>query len=279
MTRRAPEFRPRKSRVAVQQRRNRWRLAVAGAAAVLLAAVAGVVLLVALDDTGDGGGTGGATSGVNPGPEPVVEGPASRYIVLLADLRDAPVHAMPPQTFTLSPLAFGSLGYFTTGQEGERRAREWGYSSGYLSTLEPDGQLAAVLNGAYYVRIESVLFDNLEGARAAFRYLKDHHDNQQGSVKEVSTAVGNEWAAYSFVTGTVGTSDKVQVYYRYLFRRGNMVSIVQVNGAQEFMEIERARALAAVIDQKALGQRVSPTPTPAPTQAPIVVPPSPTTGP
>jgi protein-L-isoaspartate O-methyltransferase len=121
-----------------------------------------------------------------------------------------------------------------------------------------------------------VLFDSIDGARAAFRHLKAHHDEQQGSVKEPSSAVGNEWAAYSFISGTVGTSEKVQVYYRYLFRRGNMVSIVQVNGAQEFMEIERARALAAVIDQKALGQRVAPTPTPAATQAPIVVPPSPT---
>jgi hypothetical protein len=276
MTRRAPEFRPRRTRAEETRRRSRQRLAVAGSAAVLLVALVAVVLLVALSGNGGGSTPSGATSGINPGPEPRVEGPASRYIVQLTDLQAAPVHALPPQTFTLSPLAFGSLGYFTTGEEGERQVREWGYSSGYLSTLEPDGQLAAVLNGAYYVRTESVLFDTVDGARQAFGYLKDHHDRQQGSVKAASSAVGNEWAAYSFVSGTVGTSDKVMVYYRYLFRRGNMVSIVQVNGAQEFMEIERARALAAVIDQKALGQRVAPTPTPAATQAPIVVPPSPT---
>ena len=276
MTRRAPAFRPRRRRPGEQRRRVRRSVVVAASAALALAIVAGVVLLIALQGDGDGSAPASATSGINPGPEPLVEGPASRYIIQLADLQAAPVHALPPQNYPLSPLAWGSLGYFAVGQEGERQAREWGYASGYLSTLEPDGQLAAVLNGAYYVRTESVLFDSIDGARAAFRHLKAHHDQQQGSVKEPSSAVGNEWAAYSFISGTVGTSEKVQVYYRYLFRRGNMVSIVQVNGAQEFMEIERARALAAVIDQKALGQRVAPTPTPAATQAPIVVPPSPT---
>ena len=47
-----------------------------------------------------------------------------------------------------------------------------------------------------------------------------------------------------------------------------MVAVVQTWGAQPFMRVDTVRGLAAILDDKALGRKDAPEPTPLATTAP-----------
>jgi hypothetical protein len=148
-------------------------------------------------------------------------------------------------------------------------ARQWGYREGYQVALEPDGLLAGVLKGQYYVTQEIHLFDTAAGAEQAYQRFEQRYREAAGSEPAEATPLANQSSAWQLVRGTVADSEMVAVYHRFLFRRGNMVASVQTFGGQPFMRVDTARDIAVLIDERALGKRSSPEPTPAKTITPI----------
>jgi hypothetical protein len=269
---------PRRSR---RSARRRWPF-LAIASGVIAAVVIGLVawfVIAGLDDDDSEAPAGESTGGTAGGPEVMVEGPASRYVIGVQDFENSPLEPFPPETYSLTALSFAANGYWASPQEGEQEAKGWGYLDGYQATLEPAGKLADVVRGGYYVRTEAYLFDSLDGARQAYAHLQQQHTDQSDSEREDARPLGNQSSAFSVVSGTVGTSDVPGVYHRFLFRRGNLVAIVQTYGGEPNMTIDRARDFAVAVDDKALGRRAAPTPTPAAGGTPVVVPPSPTSEP
>jgi hypothetical protein len=269
----APRFRARRIKPESPLRRWRWRILAAAAGVAALVAI-GLVSWIIIDSGDDG--TAQAGGG---GPDVAVEGPAARYVVQLGEL-PAGFKEFPPDTFPVSRIGFASAqGYFTTSDEGERLADEWGYVDGYQASYLPVGQLADVVQGMFYLQTEAYLFNSIEGAQAAYTYLEQHHKAQAGSETQSAKGLGNESSAFKLKTGTVGTSDLPGVYHRFIFRRGTLISVVQTYGADKYMTIDQARAIAARLDAKALGTAPAYTPTPVPRTPQVPPAATPTAGP
>ncbi|MBI2767124.1 MAG: hypothetical protein HYX53_14595 [Chloroflexi bacterium] len=265
-----------------------------GGAAVLVVVVA-VVAAVAIVLLGGGNGvpatvansTGNtptpySVGGTDGGPSPQLELPASRY---LPEVKDMPKgnDVYPNDTFALSSLAFATTaGIFTTTNEGENSAAEWGYQDGYQATFQPRGLTADVAKGQYYTTVNTYLFATDTGAHAAYIAFESKYGTLKGSERlQGVKGLGNESSAWKYESGTVGPTDITAVYHRFIFRRGSMVAVVQTYGGLPYMSIDKARELAIVVDDKALGNRPAPTPTPAPSNGAIVVPtptPAPSSG-
>jgi hypothetical protein len=64
--------------------------------------------------------------------------------------------------------------------------------------------------------------------------------------------------------GTVPGTELPGAYHRFLARRGNYVYITQVFGALQYTSIDQARDYAVIVDEKILGEREAPLPTPTP---------------
>ena len=267
----APEFRPpakrggRRSGPRVLGSRDRRTFAIVAAMAVLLigAVAAGAFLLLRDDDgpTISGGGS-------QDGREPQLEGPASRYV---PQLSEAPIgtEVFPPGTFGMTALQFAVNGPFESPQEGEETALRWGFMDGYQVEFQPVNLLADVVQGKYYVHIEAYMFETQQGAREAYDMYETVYAGITGSERLDDVAgLGNQSSAWQKFEGTVANSELRQVFHRFVFRRGNLVAVVQTTGAEPFMTIDRARELAVYIDEKGLGQRPSPSPTPRPTATP-----------
>lgn len=268
----APEFRPPAKRTRREGRslprflrgRDRRVVRIVAAMAVLLlaaGAAGGFILL-------RGGGSPGLGKGTTGGREVQLEAPASRYV---PQLEETPKFAeiYPPNTFKLSPLQFAANGLFKGTTEGEDAAARWGYLDGYQAEFQPIDRLSAVVKGAYYITVESYLFETQNGARQAYQAYEDLYKGITGSERDTKVkGLGNQSSGWRVFQGVVGTSELRGVYHRFVFRRGNLVAVVQTYGAEPFMTIDRARELAVVIDEKALGQRPSPSPTPRPTTTP-----------
>ncbi len=264
MSRQAPQFRPRRG---APDGRRKWTMLAVSAGVLALGVVALVVTLILTlggDDDGSAtlaSGDSTSTTGTEGGAEPKIAGPASRYVPQSAEAsRD--YEQFGPDTYPLSALGWASNGHFTNAEKGEEQAIAWGYETGFQASFQPTGQLADVVLGKYFFKVESVLFDSLTGAHEAYLHLQEQHLKQKGSERKVTKGLGNESSAWEAVQGTVGTSDLAGVYHRFIFRRGNLVTLVQTYGAQPRMNIDFAREIAVSIDEKALGERPSPTPTP-----------------
>lgn len=219
---------------------------------------------------GDGGasdtaaGTTAASNtpnGANPGASPALDGPASKYSVAIDDLGVNWITDI-PFTFVLDIENYAPTRTFTSADEGRTLLNEWGYQSGYETGYSPEGRDTAVLNGAFYVRVESHLFETEKGAMAAMAYFESIIKST-GASPISAAAVGNESAAYTATFGTIGKSKVNAVYHHVIFRRGNLVTVVLTKGAEGFMKVEPARELALIADAKALGQKpaIEPTPT------------------
>jgi hypothetical protein len=171
------------------------------------------------------------------------------------------------ETFGLSALTFTALGPFSSAEEGDRLSAEWGYVDGYRGVFQPDGLIAGVLEGRYYVTVMVHEFKTTEGARSAFAHYKALSDSTEGSEQESVPQIGNEAGAWSAVSGTVPNTEMEAVYHRIVVRRGNILAEVRTQGGQPFMTIESAAAIATIIDERAEGVReaVEPTPIAAPT--------------
>lgn len=253
---------------------------------LLLASAASAVLLSIAVAAACGDGDGAATArpttpGASPtGPvsnrdrstEKVVPGPASRYSVLLQDLprgqylTDIPntyVLALECQTESNQCTTYARSAAFDSVDAGKALLKQWEYAGGYETSILPEGYETAVLNGAYYIIVESHLFKSVDGAKLAFEYFKKRIDGNRAATAEAEPPVGNQAAAWSAVGAPIRPSNIPAVSHWVLFRRGNMVAVTKTIGAQGFMTTQQATILAELVDDKALGVKdaIEPTPT------------------
>ena len=252
---------------------------------LLLASAASAVLVSILVAAacGDGDGSTGTTptspAGSPTGPvsnrdrttEQVVPGPASRYTVLLQDLprgqflTDIPntyVLALDCETESKECTTYARSAAFDSVEAGKALLKQWEYAGGYETSILPEGYESAVLNGSYYIIVESHLFKSVEGAKLAFDYFKKRIDANPLAKKEAPPPVGNQAAAWSAVGGPIRPSDVPALSHWVLFRRGNMVAVAKTIGAQGFMTTQQATILAELVDDKALGAKEAIVPTP-----------------
>jgi hypothetical protein len=273
MTRRAPEFRPPRSRQAQSGRRRmlvRYGL-LTGAAALIIAL--GAVLIVRLVDDDDGGADAApaatstavaeSTGGSADSREPTIDAPSVQFAL---QLEDAPpgYEVFDTETYGISLEGFASSEYFATYAAGELAAGEWAFVEGFKTEIQPPGRSADVARGEHYLRSEIYRFETLIGAREAYAYLERHHAQFQGSQSVETLPLGNESTAVAMTTGTVSGTELPGSYQRFIARRGNLVYIVQVYGALQYTTMAQARDLAVIIDEKIIGDRPAPLPTPTP---------------
>lgn len=253
-----------------QRQQLTWLLV--GAVAILIVA-GGVVFALVTRGEGDsptpaGDGTPGirtpSTGGTRGGPAPVLGGPAVKYAASQQEIGGG-IQAVPNESANITPETYAdpSIGPFKDINIGRDTVRQWGYKEGYLGVFQPDGLASGMLLGRFYVRLETHLFESTAGATNAFKWYSDLYNSASGVEKTDSNPLANESGSWRSVLGKIETSDLDRVYHRFVFRRGNMVSIVQTVGADTFMTIDPARDIAVIVDDRALGNRAAPTPTPS----------------
>jgi hypothetical protein len=220
----------------------------------------------------DSGTPGASTGGTVGGPEILAKAPASRFAPAKTDLPVGYTVDV-PDTFTQNISTFASSYLFDSSDQGNQLANQWQVVDGYQVYYNPDGLEAGLLQGRYYISAEIYLFNSVAGATSAYTYM----DGRLTAGSEVvqTARLANASDAVKRVSGTVGTSNVVKAYYRYIFRRGNVVAIVQVAGSDPQLTVDRARDVAVIIDDRILGKRDNTIPTPIPTPA-IHIAPTPT---
>jgi hypothetical protein len=263
----APEFRPPLKR---QRDRRSWlsehrSAVIVSALGILLVAAAGFAALLLLGGD-DGAAPAISDSGTRGGPNPRLEPPASRYIPALSEAPPG-YQVIPPETYGMNGFQFATQsGLFRQIATGQDKANEWRYVDGYRASYEPIGKGAGVLQGGYWLTVDSYLFDQASGAEGAFDYLKAFYDSVDGSKAVDAPGLANQSGAWALEEGTILQSEMPAVYHRFVFRRGNLLTIVQTLGGTPYMTIDQARQIAVIADERALGQREQTTPTPAATQ-------------
>jgi hypothetical protein len=205
-----------------------------------------------------------STGGTSGGPQTVASPPASLYGTLLEELPPA-MRVNQPETFAMNISTFASSYWFDTEQQGAELAAQWRIFDGFQAQFDPLGLAAQLLQGSYYIWVETYLFETVDGADAAYDHLENRLATRPGSVRRTARLLANESAGFEFIQGTVGTSEVVAAYHRFIFRRGNVIGVVQTFGGQPFMSIDRARDIAVIMDDKVLGTRPATEPTPIPT--------------
>jgi hypothetical protein len=246
-------------------------LAAAGLVVVAMGVV--VFLIVGGNNDDDGGVSSGvvrektptqSTSGTAGGPDEVYRLKPNQVSITLPEL--PPTYEVDElNTFAQTVSTFASSYWFTSEPEGQNYALEWRILDGFQVWYQPRGEQAEAIQGAPYLRVETYLFYDQPGAKKAFDHLNALMKRTRGSEPVEARPLANDWGAYRFYEGTVGPSDVLAVYHRYIFRRGNYVVSVQTWGADPFMNIDPARNIAAAIDEKLLGTRPAVEPTAIPT--------------
>lgn len=245
-------------------------------AGVVLLAAAVAVALVLRDRGGDSGSAdtpGGAVNGEKPststggttgGAEVVAKTPASQWSILLGELPEK-YEVDVPNTFAQNISTYSSSYWFTNEQEGSKLASQWRIIDGFDAVFQPTGLAADVAQGEAYITVETYMFQTVDGAKLAWAYFDNKLKTVAGSEPVKTKGLANDSSAYRIIKGTVGPSEIVGVYHRFSFRRGNTIVSVQTWGGQPFLNIDIARNLAVIVDNKLLGERPAPEPTPLPT--------------
>lgn len=237
----------------------------------LLLAVCALALTPAFfacgDDDGGSGIVTGATKPASQTPvavstaSPKLSGPVSQYSVSIDDLGTNWITDV-KGTQTIDAAAYARQAHvFATPADGVKMLNEWGYQGGYQTGYSPEGRDQAVLNGAYYVWIESHLFADEAGAQKAFDYFNQVAKKDPAQPVSIQP-VGNKSAAYLTVVGTITGSSVKAAFHQVITRRGNLVTIVLTKGAESFMKSDAAWEVAKMADEKALGTRQTTVPTP-----------------
>lgn len=194
------------------------------------------------------------------GESPLVDGPASKYAISQTDLGRGYITDI-ARTFVLDAETYGETPAFKDEGDGEALLASWGYRSGYETHYEPEGRVTAVLNGAYYLWVETHLFDSPGGAAQAFAFF---NQKLSGSSQPVNAeTLGDESSSWRLIHDKVPGSSVDAVFHQVIVRRGNLVAIIATWGAEPFMRIDHAVEWARVVDEKVMGERpaVEPTPT------------------
>lgn len=205
-----------------------------------------------------------STTGTVGGPEVVASQPATKWGLLLGEL-PANYEVDVSNTFIQNISTFASSYWFKTEQEGSERANDWRIIDGFQSLYQPRGLAAEVAQGAYYVRVETYMFQSPDGAKKAWAHYDNVLKSSSTSTPVQAKGLANSSSAYEIISGTVGPSEIVAVFHRFSFRRGNTIVSVQTWGGKPFLNIDPAREIAAIIDAKLLGSRPATEPTPIPT--------------
>lgn len=205
-----------------------------------------------------------STGGTTGGPETITKGLASQYAPALNEIPGVN-NVNVPETFTANLGTFASSYLFINNKQGEEKANEWKIVDAYQVAYDPQGLQADLLRGRYYVRAEVYMFLDLAGAQAAYEFMDKFYLARTGTQQVPTKQLANQSNAYKITSGTVGTSDELAAFYRMLVRRGNVVFVIQVNGADKFISVDEARNIAIVVDDRILGNRAAPVPTPIPT--------------
>jgi len=241
-----------------------------GRLTAILLAIFGLAIAAACGDDDDGGIASPTSVVTTPSPtaaphdsttEPDLDGAASKFAIAQTDLPAGFLTDI-TATYVLTRENYSGTPIFESPSRGLNLLAEWQYEGGYETGYLAEGGQAAVLNGGYFFWVETHLFEDEEGAKAAFEYMSERLDE---SVSEPISAspVGNESGAWKAVGDPVGSSTIPSALHRVVFRRGNLVSVVATYGANPLMSIDTATELAQIVDEKALGEReaIEPTPT------------------
>ena len=198
----------------------------------------------------------------DPKPMPTLNGPASKFSILLEDVGLNSFITDIRATIELTAKNYGESKAFPQGQ-GESMLKKWEYQGGYETSMQPEGRDAAILNGAFRIYVETHLFSTPENAKLAYDFFKAAIAKAGGSQPVTTSSVGNESTASKTLNGKIGASNVDFAFHQILFRRGNLVVIVLTQGADPFMKVDTVRELAQIVDEKALGkvEVVAPTPT------------------
>ena len=242
---------------------------------LFLCASACLLLAVACGDDDDGSANaspGGDRAGTSSAP--ILTQPASRFAISLDDLVPKTTGGDTgggyltdiQSTFKLDIKNYGATGSFPSAAEGEALLAKWNYTGGYETGFEPETRLPGVLNGAYFINVEVHLFTGEDGSKSMYRHFEDRLA-KSGSKKLTASPVGNESSAWKLVTGKVSDSSIDAAYHRIVFRRGNLVAVVQTWGSDPLMTVDTVRLLSGLIDDKAMGKMSAVEPTPVPTQS------------
>ena len=204
----------------------------------------------------------GASSPNDATKSPTLAMPASRFAISLDDLGLSFITNV-PDTFVLNAENYGASKTFPSADEGKQLLGKWGYLGGYETGFRPEGGEKAILQGSYYVNIETHLFKAEDGAQQAYDYFEGRLKSAASAQPVNTEQLGNKSSAWKLVSGKVAGSTIDAAYHRFLFRRGNLVTVIQTYGADSFMTAGIARGLASIVDAKALGtkQAIEPTPT------------------
>jgi hypothetical protein len=214
-----------------------------------------------------------STGGTSGGSDDAVKGPASLYSPARTELPGV-FSVNVPETFTDNISTFASSYLFTNNQQGAQLAAQWGIIDGFKAAYDPDGLEAGLLSGRYYVSVETYLFDKSSGASDAYDFIQNVYSSRAGSEKQDAKPLGIKSAGYKIIQGTVGTSDQPKAYYSFMFKRGNVVAVVRITGAERSVSVDTARDVAAIIDDRMTGKRPATQPTAIPTPK-INIPPTP----
>lgn len=213
------------------------------------------------DNTPSSGSAATLTGTPNdPGATPVMTMPVSRFALSLTDLGTAFITNV-PDTYVLDIESYGKTRIFPTPEEGKTMLKQWGYQGGYETSFRPEGGDVAVLNGAYFVYVETHLFGSADSAKKAFEYF-DAKLKVPGVTNVDAAQLGNQSTAVKALGGKIRNSSVDSIDHRFMFRRGNLVVVVRTLGADPFMKVEIVRDLAEMMDQKALGKATATEPTP-----------------
>lgn len=255
-------------------RRNQSIIILVAGVILLAGAMAAVFFLRGGDDGGTNAGTPGvtadgekpstSTSGTTGGQEVVAKAPASQFSVLLGELPEK-YEVDVPNTFAQNISTYSSSYWFNSEQEGSKMASQWRIIDGFNAVFQPNGLSADVAQGEAYITVETYMFQTVDGAKLAWAYYDNRLKSIPASEAVKTKGLANDSSAYRIVKGTVGPSEIVGVYHRFSFRRGNTIVSVQTFGGQPFINIDLARNLAVIVDNKLLGVRPATEPTPIPT--------------
>lgn len=246
---------------------RRWRmpLALSGCAAAILF---GAATAMACGDKGDDGAAatqqpdGSRTAGTSSTASPKLDGPANKYSLLNPEDVGSNWITDIDGTFVLTSDNYPKPPLFADAAQGKKMLEEWGYQGGFETGLIPEGRWTAVLNGSYYVLMELHVFADEAGAEKAYDYFIGKLNATKGVSPIGADRVGNESSAYRALQGKVAGSTLDQVVHEVVFRRGNMVALALTVGADSLMRVDAVLGIARMIDEKALGTRAAPTPTP-----------------